>query len=179
MATATSRVFGLVRDQIFAALIGAGFYSDAYVIAFRIPNLLRDLFAEGALRARRSDVHDYEVKRSREDAWPWRTSSWALSWWSLGLSRSWESSSPSARLLDRPGFGAIPGKATLTILLTRIMWPFLLMIAVSALFMGILNVHREFTIPAFAGPFNLVAITFGVALYAFDAHGRAAVIGCR
>ncbi|MEZ4819961.1 MAG: lipid II flippase MurJ [Bdellovibrionota bacterium] len=47
--TMVSRVFGLVRDQLFAAMIGAGFFADCFVIAFRIPNLLRDLFAEGAL----------------------------------------------------------------------------------------------------------------------------------
>jgi hypothetical protein len=47
--TLVSRVLGLVREQVFAALLGAGFYSDAFRIAFRIPNLLRDLFAEGAL----------------------------------------------------------------------------------------------------------------------------------
>src|SRR5512140_716630 len=48
-ATMTSRVLGLVRDQLFAALVGANRWSDAFVVAFRIPNLLRDLFAEGAL----------------------------------------------------------------------------------------------------------------------------------
>src|SRR5512138_2954058 len=48
-ATMTSRVLGLVREQLFAALVGANRWSDAFVVAFRIPNLLRDLFAEGAL----------------------------------------------------------------------------------------------------------------------------------
>ena len=48
-ATMTSRILGLVRDQLFAALVGANRWSDAFVVAFRIPNLLRDLFAEGAL----------------------------------------------------------------------------------------------------------------------------------
>ena len=50
-ATMLSRVLGLVREQMFAALLGAGHYADAFVVAFRIPNLLRDLFAEGALSA--------------------------------------------------------------------------------------------------------------------------------
>ncbi|MCH8017912.1 MAG: murein biosynthesis integral membrane protein MurJ, partial [Acidobacteria bacterium] len=46
-----SRILGLVRDQVFAKLFGAGLYNDAWLVAFRIPNLLRDLFAEGALSA--------------------------------------------------------------------------------------------------------------------------------
>src|SRR5437660_1497226 len=49
--TMLSRLLGLVREQVFAALLGAGFYADAFQVAFRIPNLLRDLFAEGALSA--------------------------------------------------------------------------------------------------------------------------------
>src|SRR5262245_13939074 len=51
LATLVSRLLGLVREQVFAALLGAGFYGDAFTIAFRLPNLLRDLFAEGALSA--------------------------------------------------------------------------------------------------------------------------------
>src|ERR1700746_3763233 len=51
LAVTASRVFGLVRDQVFAALFGAGLQYDAFLTAFRIPNLLRDLFAEGALSA--------------------------------------------------------------------------------------------------------------------------------
>ena len=51
LATLLSRVLGLVREQVFAALLGAGFYGDAFTTAFRLPNLLRDLFAEGALSA--------------------------------------------------------------------------------------------------------------------------------
>ena len=49
LAVFASRILGLVREQVFAGLFGAGFAFDAYVVAFRIPNLLRDLFAEGAL----------------------------------------------------------------------------------------------------------------------------------
>lgn len=51
LATFVSRILGLLREQVFAALLGAGFFGDAFTIAFRLPNLLRDLFAEGALSA--------------------------------------------------------------------------------------------------------------------------------
>ncbi|MFH1261903.1 MAG: murein biosynthesis integral membrane protein MurJ [Pseudomonadota bacterium] len=180
VATMVSRVFGLIRDQIFAALIGAGFYSDAFVIAFRIPNLLRDLFAEGALSSAFVPTFtEYEMKRSRGEAW-------ALANLVLGALLALIGAvtilgiifAPQLVAFIAPGFDAIPGKAELTILLTRIMWPFLLIIAASALFMGILNVHDEFTIPAFAPVlFNLVAIAFGLSLWLFGFGGKGAVIG--
>ena len=68
--TLLSRLLGLVREQLFAMLLGAGFYSDAFQIAFRIPNLLRDLFAEGALSAAFVPTFtDYLTNRSREEAY--------------------------------------------------------------------------------------------------------------
>ncbi len=68
-ATFVSRLFGLVREQIFAFLFGAGFATDAFVAAFRIPNLLRDLFAEGALSAAFVPVFtDYLVNKEKKEA---------------------------------------------------------------------------------------------------------------
>src|SRR4030043_1234706 len=65
-----SRILGLVREQVMAALFGAGFYMDAFVVAFRIPNLLRDLFAEGALSAAFVTVFtDYDQKKGAEATW--------------------------------------------------------------------------------------------------------------
>src|SRR4028119_1607014 len=70
IAVGGSRVMGLVREQIFAAFFGAGYLYDAYLVAFRIPNLLRDLFAEGALSAAFVKTFtDYQVKRSEDEAW--------------------------------------------------------------------------------------------------------------
>jgi len=69
-ATMLSRVLGLVREQMFAALVGAGPFADAFVVAFRIPNMLRDLFAEGALSAAFVPTFtDYLANRTREEAW--------------------------------------------------------------------------------------------------------------
>src|SRR5437016_1553099 len=68
--TLLSRILGLLREQVFAALLGAGYYSDAYRIGYRIPNLLRDLFAEGALSAAFVPTFtDYMANQSREDAY--------------------------------------------------------------------------------------------------------------
>jgi len=65
-----SRILGLVREQVLAGLFGAGTAMDAFVVAFRIPNLLRDLFAEGALSAAFVTVFtEYDQKRSREETW--------------------------------------------------------------------------------------------------------------
>ena len=70
IAVMFSRVLGLVREQVFAYYFGAGFLNDAYQVAFRIPNVLRDLFAEGALSAAFVKVFtDYQINRSEQEAW--------------------------------------------------------------------------------------------------------------
>src|SRR6266511_2000152 len=70
LAIMASRVLGLVRDQVFAALFGAGLQYDAFIIAFRIPNLLRDLFAEGALSAAFVTTFSQTItKRGERAAW--------------------------------------------------------------------------------------------------------------
>ncbi|HKX82848.1 MAG TPA: lipid II flippase MurJ, partial [Pyrinomonadaceae bacterium] len=70
IAVMFSRVLGLVREKIFAHFFGAGFLYDAFLVAFRIPNLLRDLFAEGALSAAFVKVFtDYQLKNSEKEAW--------------------------------------------------------------------------------------------------------------
>ena len=69
-AVMCSRVLGLIREQVFAGLFGAGYAYDSFVVAFRIPNLLRDLFGEGALSAAFVSVFsDYNAKRSKEETW--------------------------------------------------------------------------------------------------------------
>ncbi len=179
-ATFLSRIFGLVRDQLFAALMGAGFFSDAYFIAFRIPNLLRDLFAEGALSSAFVPTFtEYEVRRSQKEAWELANLVMGVLCAVVGtLTLFGMIFTPQVVAVIAPGFGDVPGKMELTVLLTRIMFPFLLIIAISALFMGMLNVKGEFSLPAFAPVmFNLVSIFFGIALWSFGASGRVAVIG--
>src|SRR5476651_1916375 len=70
VATLTSRVLGLVRDQVLASLFGAGNDMDAFIVAFRIPNLVRDLFAEGAMSAAFVPTFTRHLMlRGRDDAW--------------------------------------------------------------------------------------------------------------
>ncbi|HWP59454.1 MAG TPA: murein biosynthesis integral membrane protein MurJ [Candidatus Acidoferrales bacterium] len=162
-----SRVLGLVRDQVFAALFGAGFHNDAFVTAFRIPNLLRDLFAEGALSAAFVPTFAQVLAtKGREEAA--RLSNRVATAMILVVGSicvaGWLAAPAVVRLLA-PGFFEVPGKAELTIALTRIMMPFLLLVALAAQAMGILNAQHRFGIPALAPSFfNVGSIAGGVLL---------------
>jgi putative peptidoglycan lipid II flippase len=166
LAVLGSRVLGLVREQVMAALFGASKEFDAFVTAFRIPNLLRDLFAEGALSA--AFVTTFTHKLTKEgDLAAWRLANLVLNALLVVLSAITLVGIFAAPWLVNviaPGFCAIEGKTELTILLTRIMFPFILLIALASLAMGILNAKKRFGIPASASMlFNLGSIIGGVA----------------
>jgi len=151
-ATFVSRLFGLIREQVFAFLFGAGFATDAFVAAFRIPNLLRDLFAEGALSAAFVPVFtDYLVNKDKKEAF--RLGNLIVNALVVIISVIVIIGILIAPLivdLIAPGFGSIPGKSELTTLLARIMFPFLLLISLAAVAMGMLNSLHRFGVPAFA-----------------------------
>jgi putative peptidoglycan lipid II flippase len=165
IATLMSRVMGLVREQVFAFLFGAGNMTDAYNIAFRIPNLLRDLFAEGAMSA--SLVPTFTRTRHEEgDRRAWRlaglvfrvlfatVSLIAL----LGIVFA-----PALVSLYASGYQGVPGKFELTVRMTRIMFPFFPLVALAAAFMGILNACGVFFLPAFSSAlFNVISVAVGV-----------------
>jgi putative peptidoglycan lipid II flippase len=165
LAVLGSRVLGLVREQILAALFGASREFDAFVTAFRIPNLLRDLFAEGALSA--AFVTTFSQKVSGEgDKSAWRLANLVLNALIIVLGVVTVVGIVIAPWLVRliaPGFSEIPGKTELTIKLTRIMFPFLLMVALAALAMGMLNAKHRFGVPASASMmFNVGSILGGL-----------------
>jgi len=166
-ATLTSRILGLVREQVLAALFGAGNEMDAYLVAFRIPNLVRDLFAEGAMSAAFVPTFTRHLTlHGKDDAWRLGnhvinalllvTGAVVL----LGL------------LYTRPlvtlyaeHFADVPGKLELTIRLARIMLPFLPLVALAAAAMGMLNSLRHYFLPALApATFNVVAIVLALVL---------------
>ncbi len=164
VAVFMSRILGLVREQVLAGLFGAGTAMDAFVVAFRIPNLLRDLFAEGALSAAFVTVFtEYDQERSREETWRlvnnvFTTITIILS---LVVAAGMIFSHQLVMLLA-PEFAEIAGKVELTKELTVIMFPFLVMISLSALLMGILNTRGHFFIPAMASTcFNIGSIVVG------------------
>lgn len=167
-AVLASRVLGVLRETIFATLFGAGWVADAYVIAFRIPNLLRDLFAEGALSA--AFVPTFTAKQANEGSVKAqelfaKTVCGALM--ATGIITALGILFAGAVVdLIAPGFGSTPEKRELAVGLTRIMMPFLPVISVTAIVMGVLNSNRRFFVPAIAPAlFNVVSIAAGAAIY--------------
>ena len=166
-ATLASRVLGLVRDQVMAALFGAGFASDAFNTAFRVPNLLRDLFAEGAMSASFIPTFtEYDERIGAEAAWALgRQLMMTLLAVLLGLCVLGWLFTPQFVHLLAAGFARYPGKLELTGQLFRIMLPFLPFVALAAAAMGMLNARGVFGIPALAPALlNVGMIAFGLAL---------------
>ncbi|MCD4812495.1 murein biosynthesis integral membrane protein MurJ [bacterium] len=165
--TMISRIFGYVRDGLGGAILGAGFANDAYLAAFRIPNLLRDLFAEGALSS--AFIPTFTSTAEKEGAKrAWQLVSIVINvivLIMLGLVLLGELGAPLLVRAIVPGFAAIPEKMELTVHLTRILLPFLSFISMAAVFMGVLNSRERFGVPAFAPVMlNLTMIFFGFIL---------------
>ncbi|MBY0518344.1 MAG: murein biosynthesis integral membrane protein MurJ [Bacteriovoracaceae bacterium] len=162
MASATfcSRILGLVREQIMAAYFGASGLTDAFLVAYRIPNLLRDLLAEGAFSSAFVPTFTEANQHSHEEG---RSLLWEL-FILLGLITGTLSAltyffAPELISIFAPSFVADHQKYELTVSLTRIMSPFLFFISMAALFMGALNSLRVFFIPALApASFNVMSI---------------------
>lgn len=172
-ATLLSRVLGLARDQVMAAMFGAGMASDAFNTAFRIPNLLRDLFAEGAMSASFIPTFtEYEQKRGIEAAWALgRQLMMTLLVTLTGLCLVAALFAPQVMHTLASGFAHQSGKLELTETLFRIMLPFLPLVAVAAAVMGMLNSRGVFGIPALAPALlNLGMIGFGLALIPVCTH---------
>jgi putative peptidoglycan lipid II flippase len=167
LATMVSRVLGLARDVVYAWRFGAGDQMDAFNVAFRIPNLVRDLFAEGAMSAAFVPTFTRDLAQRGKDS-AWRLGNLVLSTLiiatlvlaAIGIALAWPIAAAFAG-----GYAAVPGKLELTVQLTRIMFPFLTLVAVAVAFMGMLNAMRYFFVPALSpAMFNVGAI---VAAFAF------------
>jgi putative peptidoglycan lipid II flippase len=177
-ATMASRVLGLIRDQLFAVLIGANRFSDAFVVAFRIPNLLRDLFAEGALSSAFVPTFaEHRRNRGPQEALALANTVAGLILVIVGALTLagvlW--AGPLVSFIA-PGYA--PEQALLAARLTRIMMPFLLLVSLAALAMGMLNAQGRFTAPALAPAlFNVGAIAVGLGLWAAGWPPERAVVG--
>ena len=169
MATATfsSRILGLVREQVMAATFGASGITDAFTVAYRVPNMLRDLFAEGAFSS--AFVPVFTKVRQLGDAQA-RTLLWSMAIILFLLTGVIAGGvivfAPQVvQLMTDQEFVADPQRFELTIQMVRIMAPFLTLISLAALFMGALNTLRMFFVPALAPAlFNVVMIVCMVAL---------------
>ncbi|MEP6714706.1 MAG: murein biosynthesis integral membrane protein MurJ [Terriglobia bacterium] len=166
-AIAASRLTGLVRESVFGWLFGAGVIFDAWVLGYRVPNLARDLFAEGALSAAFVTTFTrYLATKSREEARELSNIMATLIMAVVGtLCVVGIMFAPVFVNVFAPGFHAIPGKFELAVKLVRIMFPFLFLVALSAQAQGILNACHRFGVPALSSSlFNIGSIVFGLAI---------------
>jgi len=152
LGTFCSRILGLLRDMVIAALFGVYAYADAFVIAFRIPNLFRDLLGEGAANAALVPVFsEYSVKHTKEEFWELANTLLNLLLVILaGITLLGIIFSPLLVRMFAPGFIYEPEKLSLTIALNRIIFPYCLLICLAAYCMAVLNSLKHFSVPAFA-----------------------------
>jgi len=170
MATMLSRVFGFLRDMIVAGLFGAGLTTDAFFVAFRIPNLLRRLLAEGSLTVSFVPVFtEYLKNRTREETLELADIAFtALSIVLVVVSLLGVLFSPLIVTIIAPGFVKTPAQYDLAVFLTRMMFPYILLISLVALCMGILNSLRHFAAPALSPVvLNLAMILSALTLRGF------------
>lgn len=170
LATIASRILGLAREQVMVYYFGAGDANDAFRVASRLPNLIRDLFAEGAMSAAFVPTFTRQLSVfGRERSWRLANSMInalliitgviAL----LGILFA----GPLVRLYA-PQFADVPGKLELTIYLARIVFPFLTLVAVAAVLMGMLNSLGHFFVPALSpAMFNVAGIAMALTLIPF------------
>ena len=153
LATALSRVLGFIRDIVIARFFGTALYAQAFVVAFRIPNLLRDLVGEGAMSAALVPVLTEELtKKNKKDFFKLAQVILNLLFWALAaLTVIGVLASPVIIRLIAPGFITDPEKFRVTVTLTRLLFPFLILVGLWAYAMGVLNSLGYFAAPAF-GP---------------------------
>jgi putative peptidoglycan lipid II flippase len=165
--TLLSRILGFVRDFVIARTFGAGAATDAFFVAFKLPNLLRRMFAEGAFsQAFVPILGEYKNQRSPEDT---RTLidhvASLLSMALFVITAIGVAAAPLLVWLSAPGFADDAGKFELTVALTRITFPYILFMSLVALAGGILNTWSRFALPAFT-PVLLNLSFIAMALFA-------------
>ncbi|MBU3694382.1 MAG: murein biosynthesis integral membrane protein MurJ [Rhodocyclaceae bacterium] len=161
--TLLSRVLGFVRDAVIARVFGAGAVTDAFFVAFRLPNLLRRMFAEGAFSQAFVPIFAEVRNRHGEDAARALAvrCAGALILALLLVTALGVLLAPVVVMVTAPGFSAEPATFDLTVDLLRVTFPYILFISLTALAAGILNSHGRFSIPALAPA--LLNISFIVA----------------
>jgi putative peptidoglycan lipid II flippase len=149
--TFLSRILGFVRDTLIARVFGAGIYTDAFFVAFKIPNLLRRLFAEGAFsQAFVPVLAEYKNRRGHDDTHALVNHVATL----LGLALMAVTllgivAAPLVVYISAPGFADEPEKFALTIDMLRIIFPYIFFISLVSLAGGVLNTFNKFSVPAF------------------------------
>ncbi|HOI45783.1 MAG TPA: murein biosynthesis integral membrane protein MurJ, partial [Candidatus Aminicenantes bacterium] len=180
IGTALSRVMGLVRESVFAHLFGAGAAMDAFKVAFRIPNLLRDLFAETALSAAFVPVLTAEKVKSKEAQNRLASNIFNVLFVVTGVvALAGYFLSPYLAKWIAFGFGKVPGKVELTADLTAVLFPFLIFVSLAAWAMSYLNTEKSFFVPSLAPAFfNLFSILVPLLTYGwYAARGKNPAFG--
>jgi len=169
LATLFSRILGFIREVVIAYFYGAGLATDAFFVAFQLPNTFRRLLGEGSLTVSFIPVFSQTlIQKGREEALRLANSAFtALSIVLVALSSIGVACAPVLvpLMVPGPGFSDVPGKIELTVLLTRVMFPYIFFISLMALCMGILNSLRHFFAPAIAPAFLSVCEILGVVLF--------------
>ena len=173
-AVMASRVLGLLREMMFAGLFGGSRWMDCFYLAFKVPNLLRDLFAEGALSQAFVTTFSKKLKSEGEaSAWELANKVMTLAAvamgvitllgvaaapWIVEFLTSLSRSSSTARNYN-------PEEIALTVTMVRVMYPFILLVSLAALVMGMLNARNVFGMPALSSCFfNLGSMIGGAAI---------------
>lgn len=174
-ATLASRILGFARDVVIARLFGVYIYAQAFVIAFKIPNLFRDFIGEGATNAAFVPVFsEYNAKRSKEEFWELvNIVLYVFVVVLLVITAAGVLFAPAIVRLIAPGFVATPEKLSVTIRLTRLLFPYFFLISLAAYIMGILNTLKHFSVPAFAPCLFNISIILFAALFGEGVNGLA------
>jgi len=173
MATMLSRIFGFIRDVVVAAFFGAAAATDAFFVAFRIPNLLRRLLGEGSLTVAFVPVFtEYLTRKTKAEAAELANVVFTiLSIILVVVSLLGVLFSPLIVLIMAPGFSNLPYQFELAVFLTRLMFPYIFFISLVALCMGILNSLRHFAAPALSPVIlNICMIIATLLLHSFFAE---------
>src|SRR5881397_414150 len=167
-ATFLSRVLGFVRDMVVALVFGAGPVTDAFFVAFRIPNMLRRLLAEGALSTAVVPVFsEYVETRPREEFVGMVRAVLGAAILALGVTTIVGIvGAPWILRVIAPGFTDDAAQADLAVLLTRVMFPYLPLVGLAALAMGVLQIHGHFFAASIGPAFVNVGMIAGVVLFA-------------
>jgi putative peptidoglycan lipid II flippase len=161
--TLLSRVTGLLRDMVYSRMFGAGVLMDAFLVAFKIPNFMRRLFAEGAFsQAFVPVVSEFKVQREQAEVRELVDGAAGTMAWFLSIvTVVGIVAAPLLVLLFAPGFREDAGKFDLTVEMLRWTFPYLLFISLAALASGVLNSYGRFAVPATTSTLmNLVMIVF-------------------
>ena len=164
-ATLCSRILGFARDVVIARMFGVYVYAQAFVVAFKIPNLFRDLLGEGASNAAFVPVFsEYKVKHEPREFWELANVVLNLLLVAVtAITLLGIIFSPVIVRLIAPGFIADPYKLAVTIKLTRIIFPYIILACLAAYAMGLLNSLKHFAVPAFAPALlNISIIAFAL-----------------